>query len=224
MKTAPLPPNEAERLKSLEEHRLLDTLPEEVYDDITRIASEICGTPIALLTLLDEKRQWFKSKHNFEPQETSRELSFCAHAILNPNEALVVPDARYDERFHDNPLTTGDSQVVFYAGIPVKDEQGRPLGSLCVIDNRPRELSDQKLDSLKALAKLVNAHFELRKLKWEQERQQQLLQQGHQLSTVIWNEAQQLRQVKDSQGPANSFVNLQQAAENLKRLFDASQP
>lgn len=163
MKSAPLPPDEEARLQSLQEHNLLDTLPEEVYDDVTRLASEICGTPIALLTLIDEKRQWFKSKQGLGVDETPREDSFCAHTILNPNEVFVVPDARYDERFHDNPLTTGDPHVVFYAGVPVKDADGHALGSLCVIDSRPRELTDEKLEALKALAKLVNTHFRLRK-------------------------------------------------------------
>ena len=169
MKSAPLPPDEAARIKSLQEHALLDTLPEEVYDDVTRLASEICGTPIALLTLVDEKRQWFKSKQGLGVDETPREDSFCAHTILNPNEAFVVPDARYDERFHDNPLTTGEPQVVFYAGVPVKDADGHALGSLCVIDSRPRELSDEKLEALKALAKLVNTNFKLRKTTMELE-------------------------------------------------------
>ena len=169
MKSAPLPPDEAARMQSLQEHQLLDTLPEEVYDDITRLASEICGTPISLLTLVDEKRQWFKSKQGLGVDETPREYSFCAHAIIDPNEVFVVPDARYDERFHDNPLTTGEPHVIFYAGVPVRDADGRPLGTLCVIDNRPRDMSDQKLESLKALAKLVNAHFKLRKTKMELE-------------------------------------------------------
>jgi GAF domain-containing protein len=177
MKSAPLPQNESERLKSLQEHQLLDSLPEEVYDDVTKIASEICGTPIALLTLVDENRQWFKSKQGMEASETPREYSFCAHAILNPDEIMVVEDARYDERFHDNPLTTGEPHVVFYAGVPVKDASGNAFGSLCVIDNRPRELTEQKLESLKALAKLVNAQFELRKTKLELEMVRKELEQ-----------------------------------------------
>jgi GAF domain-containing protein len=165
MKQPPIPQNEAERLRSLREHQLMGTLPEAVYDDITRLATELCGTPISLLTFVDENRQWFKSKQGLEATETPREYSFCAHAIVDPNEVFVVEDARYDERFEDNPLTTGDPHVVFYAGVPVKDAEGNALGSLCVIDNRPRQLTPEKLQALKALAKLVNVHIELRKVK-----------------------------------------------------------
>ena len=218
MTSAPLPPNESARLKSLSEHQLLDTLPEEVYDDITRIASEICGTPIALLTIIDEKRQWFKSKQGLDINETPREHSFCAHAILNPEETFVVPDARYDERFHNNPLTTGEPHVVFYAGVPIKDANGFPLGTLCVIDSRPRELPEQKLDSLKALAKLVNAHFQLRKLKIEQEETQNKLRVAQPLVHTIWQEVQNLT-TGDQPGGSNQYVQLQQAASSLKDLF-----
>ncbi|QIL77328.1 GAF domain-containing protein [Hymenobacter sp. HDW8] len=182
MLVAPLPSNESERLKSLADHNLLDTLPEEVYDDITRLAAEICGTPIAAINLIADNHQWPKSAHEQEEGSVgipvreyltgSRDNSFCAHTILNPNEALIVPDARYDERFADNPFTLGDPQLIFYAGVPVKDAEGRALGSLCVIDSRPRELSEHKLESLKALAKLVNTHFQLRRTKLELEKKQ----------------------------------------------------
>lgn len=218
MTSAPLLPNESARLKSLSEHQLLNTLPEEVYDDITRIASEICGTPIALLTIIDEKRQWFKSKQGLNVDETLREHSFCAHAILNPDETFVVPDARYDERFHDNPLTTGDPHVVFYAGVPVKDANGLPLGTLCVIDSRPRELPEQKLDSLRALAKLVNAHFQLRKLRIEQEETQNKLRLAQSLAHTIWQEVQSLTKSSQPEG-SNQYTQLQQTANSLKNLL-----
>lgn len=214
MKPAPIPDNETARLKALQEHQLLDTLPEDVYDDITRLASELCGTPISLLTMVDEKRQWFKSKQGLGVDETPREQSFCAHAILNPNEAFVVEDARYDDRFHDNPLTTGEPHVVFYAGVPVKDAEGNALGTLCVIDNRPREISDQKIDSLKALAKLVNAHFELRKVRLElnKQREQMLALQG--AAHLIWNEANAL--YKTDWGKDNEHVT--QILQSLQAL------
>ncbi|MDB5240567.1 MAG: histidine kinase [Spirosoma sp.] len=170
MKPAPLPENESGRLKALAEYQILDTLPEEVYDDITRIASEIMGTPIALLNLVDKDRQWTKSNYGLEVTNTPRELSFCPHAILNPYEVMIVEDARYDERFHDNPLTTGDPKVVFYAGVPIVNDDGFAMGALCVIDSRPRNMPENKLLALQALAKSVQTHFELRKKKLELER------------------------------------------------------
>ncbi len=172
MKSAALPANEAGRLRALSEYQILDTLPEEVYDDITRIASEIMGTPTALLNLIDDDRQWTKSKHGIESNNnTPRELAFCPHAILNPYEVMVVEDARYDERFYDNPLTTnGDPKIIFYAGAPIVNDEGFALGTLCVVDSRPRTMPENKLRALQALAKLVQTHFDLRKTKLELQR------------------------------------------------------
>ncbi len=169
MKSAPVPIDEPARLEALTGYNLLDTLPEDIYDDITQLASEICRTPIALISLVDKDRQWFKSKQRLSEDETIRDYSFCAHAILNPSEIFIVPDAREDERFLDNPLTTGQPKVVFYAGVPLVNPEGYPLGTLCVIDNRPRTLTENQLLSLQALARLVNAHFELRKIRKELE-------------------------------------------------------
>lgn len=183
MKSAPLPDNEIDRLKALAEYEILDTLPEQVYDDITRIATEITGTPIALLNLIDKDRQWTKSWDGFQPGEAPREISFCAHAILEPDEVMVVEDARFDERFHDNPMTTGEPYVVFYAGVPIVDRGGHALGTLCVVDNRPRVLPENKLMALKALAKLINAHFELRKTRLDLERTQRALLKATQANT-----------------------------------------
>ena len=169
MKPAQVPVDELARLEALTGYNLLDTLPEDTYDDITQLASEICRTPIALISLVDENRQWFKSKQRLPEDETLRDYSFCAHAILNPSEVFIVPDAREDERFSDNPLTTGQPKVVFYAGVPLVNPEGYPLGTLCVIDNRPRTLTENQLLSLQALSRLVNAHFELRKIRKELE-------------------------------------------------------
>ena len=169
MKPAQVPVDELARLEALTGYNLLDTLPEDTYDDITQLASEICRTPIALISLVDENRQWFKSKQRLPEDETLRDYSFCAHAILNPSEIFIVPDAREDERFSDNPLTTGQPKVVFYAGVPLVNPEGYPLGTLCVIDNRPRTLTENQLLSLQALSRLVNAHFELRKIRKELE-------------------------------------------------------
>lgn len=155
--------NEEERLKALEEYNILDTLPEKDFDDITRIASEICQTPIALVTLLDRDRQWFKSHHGLDASETPIAYSYCAHAIVKAGEPMIVSDALKDERFHDNPLALGEPHVIFYAGIPLVNPAGTAIGSLCVIDGQARNITEDQIESLKALANQVVAQLELRK-------------------------------------------------------------
>ena len=164
MEIAKKPNNEAARLQALREYSLLDTLPEQDFEDITKIASEICQTPIALITLIDSDRQWFKSNHGLTVTETPRDYAFCAHAINTPNEILTVEDSRKDKRFADNPLVTGYPNVIFYAGIPLINPDGFSLGTICVIDNKPRELSEKQLDSLRALSNQVVNLFEFRKI------------------------------------------------------------
>lgn len=161
--------NEAARLESLASFSILDTLPEEDYDNLTAIAAEICGTRISLVSLLDDRRQWFKSHHGLEATETPKEYAFCAHAIQEPRSVFVIPDARLDERFHDNPLVTGDPYVIFYAGVPLVTDEGQALGTLCVIDKTPKLLSQGQVTSLKALAKQVMKLLELRKKSLELE-------------------------------------------------------
>jgi signal transduction histidine kinase len=158
-----IPANEKQRLKSLQEYNILDTLPEQEYDEITKIASYICNTPISLISLVDDKRQFFKSVRGLDVSETSRETSFCAHAINIPDEIMVIPDSRLDERFADNPLVTGDPHVIFYAGVPLVDPQGYALGTLCIIDNKPAKLSSIQIDLLKSLSNQVVKLFELRR-------------------------------------------------------------
>jgi len=155
--------NEEDRLKALDSYEIVDSLPQKDFDDITRLASEICNTPISLISFIDADRQWFKSRYGLETSETPREYAFCAHAILNPDEILIVPDATKDERFQDNPLTTGHPQVVFYTGVPLVNQEGHALGTLCVIDNKPKELTYNQLVALKALANQVMAQLELRR-------------------------------------------------------------
>ena len=155
--------NEKERLKDLNSYSILDSLPDSDYDNLTAIAAEICGTPISLISLIDDRRQWFKSNHGLSVRETPKEYAFCAHAINDPKNVFIIEDARKDERFHDNPLVTSDPYVIFYAGIPLISEQGMPLGTICVIDNKPNVLTKSQLESLYALSKQVMNLLTLRK-------------------------------------------------------------
>ena len=153
--------NEDERLRSLIATGLLDTQGEERFDRLTRLASNTLGAKIALISLVDSDRQWFKSKVGLDIDQTPRSVSFCDHAIRTPDEVMVVLDARRDDRFRDNTLVTGDSPVIFYAGAPLVTKSGHPIGSLCVIDDTPRdEFSDVERDILRDLARGVMTEIE----------------------------------------------------------------
>lgn len=158
-----IPENETDRLKELNDYQILDTAPEENFDEITQLATEICETPISLITLVDPERQWFKSHRGLDQKETPRQHAFCAHAINNPNQVLEVRDARLDKRFADNPLVIGDPNIIFYTGVPLVSPQGYALGTLCVIDHEPKILSATQLHALKVLANQVVKLFELQK-------------------------------------------------------------
>ena len=158
----PRPANDAERIAVLRQLRLLDTLPEQVYDDLAFLASTICGTPISLVSLVDAERQWFKARIGVEYAETPRSEAFCAHAILTPDEVMTVSDAREDGRFVDNPHVTGAPYVRFYAGAPIVTDDGAALGTVCAIDTKPRTIDARQSYALKALARVAASLFQLR--------------------------------------------------------------
>lgn len=159
----PIPLNEPSRLLALQSYEIMDSGQELRYDDITLLASRICRTPMALITLINEDRQWFKSKVGLAGTETPRELAFCAHAIVEPDKVLTVVDARVDDRFSANPVVTGDPYVRFYAGAPLVSADGHALGTLCVIDREPRHLEPEQKDALLALSRQVMALLEERR-------------------------------------------------------------
>jgi len=154
--------NEAKRLKVLWQYDVLDSVPEEVFDDLTELAARICEAPIALISLVDENRQWFKSKVGVTIQETSRDISFCGHAIKQ-DDLFIVSDATKDLRFAHNPLVTSDPKIRFYAGAPLITPDGHALGTLCVIDKVPRQLREEQQQALRVLARHVMTQLELRR-------------------------------------------------------------
>ena len=155
-------PNEARRIEVLRQYAVLDTLPEQELDDLTALAAQICGTPIAMISLVDESRQWFKARVGIEVAETPRAVAFCAH-VLHHRDLFIVPDARLDERFAQNPLVTGEPGICFYAGAPLVTPEDLTLGALCVIDHEPRTLTKAQEQALRVLSRQVMTHLELRR-------------------------------------------------------------
>ncbi len=172
MPPASIPQNESIRLADLRSFDILDTVAEEAYDAITYLAAEICDVPIALISIVDKERQWFKSRVGLDATETHRDLAFCAHAIREPSSLLIVPDASADPRFSTNPLVTDDPSIRFYAGAPLVSPAGNALGTLCVIDREPRVLTGEQEKALAALSIQVMALLELRRTVRDLERKQ----------------------------------------------------
>ena len=188
--------NDAARVAALQKYAILDSEPEQAFDDLVLLASFICNTPIAMISLVDEDRQWFKSKVGVSVSETPREIAFCNSAIRQP-DVFVVPDTLSDERFRNNPLVLSEPKIRFYAGAPLINEEGYALGTICVVDETPREFSPGQQAALKALSRLVLAQMEFRRnlmllkealtdrTKEEHERQQEILKLQQTLLRVL---------------------------------------
>ncbi len=157
-----MPSNDAARVDALQKYAILDSEPEQAFDDLTLLASYVCKTPIAMISLVDEDRQWFKAKIGISAKETSRNIAFCSTAIQQ-RDVFVVPDALQDERFRTNPLVVSEPNIRFYAGAPLINEDGYALGTLCVIDRTPRNLAADQEVALKALSRLVLMQMEFRR-------------------------------------------------------------
>ncbi len=154
--------DEKKRIASLHKLQLLDTPAEPAYDDIVQLAALICKVPIALITLLDENRQWFKARIGLSVQETPRSVAFCAHAVDRNDGLFLVPDAHQDDRFRENPLVTDDPNIRFYAGVPVGGPDGQPMGTICVLDREPRVITTEQQLALRVLGREVEAQFKIR--------------------------------------------------------------
>ena len=208
MQIAPIPENEQARIQALLQYEILDTEAESVYDDFVKLASYICQTPIALISLVDPTRQWFKATVGCSASETSRDVAFCAHAI-HQSDVFVVPDTLTDSRFVDNPLVTGDPHIRFYAGAPLITPAGLAIGTLCAIDREPRILSPEQITALQTLARQVVSQLELRRLTKEL---QQVLESKNKLFHILSH---------DLRSPFNGILAFSQAladeAETLSR-------
>lgn len=158
----PIPKDEPQRLKDLHSFDILDSLPEAAFDVITLLASQICGTPIAVMSLVDSERQWFKSKVGLSFSESSRDIAFCAHAIMQ-HELFIVPDASKDRRFTHNPLVSAEPKIRFYAGAPLVSEDDHAIGTLCVMDLEPRELTTGQKEALRVLSRVVMNQLQMRR-------------------------------------------------------------
>jgi two-component system NtrC family sensor kinase len=196
----PMPVNEPDRLQALLNYHILDTEAEQNFDDLTKLASHVCGTPIALVSLIDADRQWFKSRVGLDARQTPREFAFCAHTIMD-EQPLVVADPRSDERFKNNPLVLGDPKIRFCAGAPLQTPHGHNIGTLCVIDQVARQLTPEQIEALKALARQVVSQLELRETLHLLERKRQ---QTLELTNSLHQANQELTQIIASERAART--------------------
>jgi len=233
MPPAPLPENESQRLRSLRALNILDTPPEERFDRLTRVARRLFDAPIALMSLVDEDRQWFKSRPGLDFPQTPRDHAFCAHAILNEG-VFIVRDALLDDRFRDNPLVTGFPEIRFYAGCPVKAPDGSPLGTLCVIDHEPRDVADEDVDALRDLAGLAEQELKSLTLATSDDLTGLTNRRGfeaiachtlalcyrvHRPATLLLFDLDDFKVINDTQGHAAGDWVLQDFAEHLRMTF-----
>ena len=236
MKTPDIPPDEDARLAELRSLNVLDTIAEERFDRLTRMARRLFGVDVALVSLVDENRQWFKSCAGMELSETPRDISFCGHAILGDG-AFVIPDALQDERFCDNPMVAGPPHVRFYAGCPLRGPGGRKLGTLCIIDSKPRAFSDEDVEMLVDLALMVEREFSA--IEWATVDEltglsnrrgfMMLAQHSLQLCTrqnipaaLVFIDLDHLKQVNDQLGHAEGDWVLVTFAQHLMKAFRSS--
>jgi len=224
----PPPPDEARRLQALRRLKVLDTLPESLFDDIVLLASEICGTPIALISLIDTDRQWFKARRGLDATQTHRDHAFCAHAIIRPSQVMTVPDALQDSRFASNPLVLGDPNIRFYAGAPVLTPEGDALGTVCVIDTVPRDLDPAQEAALQALARQTSALLQAREATLRRQEENETLQRK--ITAALADDDEAHASFRQSQrlamvgqltgGIAHDFNNLLQTISGSFQLID----
>ena len=236
MKTPDIPPDEDARLAELRSLNVLDTIAEERFDRLTRMARRLFGVDVALVSLVDENRQWFKSCAGMELSETPRDISFCGHAILGDG-AFVIPDALQDERFCDNPMVAGPPHVRFYAGCPLRGPGGRKLGTLCIIDSKPRAFSDEDVEMLVDLALMVEREFSA--IEWAtvdeltglSNRRGFMMLAQHSLllclrqnipAALVFIDLDHLKQVNDQLGHAEGDWVLVTFAQHLMKAFRSS--
>jgi len=199
--------NQEKRLQTLASFQILDSLPESDYDNITKIAAELCQTQIALITFLDRDRQWFKSAEGIDVEETPIKDSFCIHTINHHSDILIVEDTRIDNRFCDNPFVTGAPNVIFYAGVPLITSEGTPIGALCVIDDETKQLTTQQIFYLKVLSKQVVNLLELRRNKvFLENSNKELLQKNKELEQFNFISSHDMQKLDSVGQKSLSFI------------------